>query len=124
MVRSLRRQHVAARRQHAAARRQTAAAHGPPRGAGAGLRPRKAQAGQTRARRHRVDRRRVRPARIGAGSGGEAPFALIALQPAVAGRKARGARPAVRRWRLPRSAVIGALAVAVSAAAVDRKSVV
>lgn len=123
MVRSLRRQHVAAR-QHAAARRQTVAAHGPPRGAGAGLRPRKAQAGQTRVRRRRVDRRRVRPARIGAGSGSGAPFALIALQPAVAGRKARGARPAVRRWRLPRSAVIGALAVAVSAAAVPAGRVV
>lgn len=126
MVRSLRRQHVAARRRSAAARRQAAGAGGPSRGALAGRGRRAAPAGRTRARRDRVDRRRVRRARtapagarVGAGSG---RGALIAWQPAIAARTRRGERPAERLWRLlrglPRPAVIGALAVAASAAAV------
>ena len=129
MVRSLRRQHVAARRRNAAARRQTAGADGPSRRAFARRRRRAAPAGRTRARRDRVDRRRVRRARtapagarVGAGSGRGAPFALIAWQPRIAARTRRGERPAARLWRLlrglPRPAVIGALAAAASAAAV------
>lgn len=115
--------------------RQKVAARGPARGVFASHRPRtarvdrsrarKAQAASPRPRKARVVRRRVRTARvdssIGSGSGG-APNALIALERANRGGRARGAPPYVRLWRrmrgLPRPAVIGVLAAAVTAAVV------
>ncbi len=125
-----------------ALRRQKVAARGSGRRNRADLRPRTAQAGRSRARkaraagprprRARVGRLRVRAAPvdrpIGSGSGSEAPFALISLERANAGRKARGARPHVRLWRLlrglPRPAAIVVLAVAASAAVVPAGLVV
>lgn len=121
--------------------RQKVAARGPARGAFAGLRPRKARADRSRARkaqatrprprRARVARRRVRTASVdspvGSGSGGS-PNALIALERANRGGRARGAPPYVRLWRrmrgLPRPAVIGVLAAAVTAAVVPAGLVV
>lgn len=122
--------------------RQRVAARGPARGAFAGLRPRKARADRSRARKAqsprprprtaRVDRRRVRAAPvvspIGSRPGGEAPYALLSLERATRGGKARGAPPYVRLWRrmrsLPRPAAIGALAAAVIAAVVPAGLVV